>query len=357
MPRILILATGGTIASKESPQGLMPEIKGQEMMRHLGSAADYELEVHDICRWIVRIYRRRSGGSLLERLPQSMALMGLSSPRYRYDGVHRVGPGLYAAQLPKPVVLTGSQIPIHNPLTDAKSNLYLALAMASSKIPGVFVAFANEVILGTRAVKVRTLDFEAFDSINLPPLARANSIGLDFNQDVLEQVKHYYNPDEDFCLKDEISTDVFLMKLTPGLRPEVFAPLVQLGYKAFYLEAFGIGGIHYLHHDLVTTLDHLIKQGIHVVVGSQCLYERSDFSIYDTGRRLLEIGAIEAFDMTSEAAFVKLMWSLAQTSNENVPRLFMQDLAGEVRVRKSYEALMAQSDPKGLPGVQVDSDR
>ena len=102
-------------------------------------------------------------------------------------------------------------------------------------------------------------------------------------------------------------------------------------YRGIILEAFGAGGLHFIRRDLSEKIRMLVQNGVAVVVCSQCLYDSSDFSIYEVGRKILEAGAIPAGDMTTEAAVTKLMWALGQTSSPELLReIFAADFAGEI---------------------------
>ena len=229
----------------------------------------------------------------------------------------------------KPVVLTGSQLPLTHPLSDGLENMRLALAMASSDCRGIFVAFNRKIILGTRAVKVRTTGFHAFESVNFPYIATVNSLGLELHKEYL------MNNDEEYAFNDSLCEDVFLLKLIPGMNPKIFDMLIQMNIKGVVIEAFGIDGLSYIRRDLTQKITELLDKGISVVVCSQCLYERSDFSVYEVGKKGLEHGVIEAFDMTSESCVTKLMWILGKTNDfEEVKKLFNHNYANEVKIRK-----------------------
>ncbi|MDO5733005.1 MAG: asparaginase [Eubacteriales bacterium] len=334
--KLLLLATGGTIASAEGAEGLEPEYSIEDVLHLLNAPLDfYDIEARDILSLDSSNIQPEEWRIIAEAIVQDID---------HYDGIvitHGTDTMAYTASvlsfmlqgLPIPIVLTGAQRPITEVLSDASTNLLTAFAMAASGLPGVFLAFGGEVILGSRAVKTHTSRFQAFESVNLPAVARIDTRGLHFNSQILPYLRSLH-ADRPFEARLDLCTDVFLLKLTPGMRPELFDHLLAMEYKGLVIEAFGIGGIHFLHRDLIQGLEKLLQQGIPVVVTSQCLYEHTDFSLYATGRKLLEKGAIEAFDMTSEAAVTKLIWALGQKEDIDYCRMiFDRDLAGEVHIQ------------------------
>lgn len=331
--KILILATGGTIASEEGANGLQPELKVSDIVA--GSLHN----LHN-CRVDCRDILSLDSSNIQ---PEEWRIIAREAAAAcgDYDGIvitHGTDTMAYTAsaltymlrELPIPVVFTGSQLPFGHPLTDATDNIRCAVAMALSGCPGVFLAFDRRVMLGCRGVKVRTSGFNAFESINYPFVAQVAGSGLEIRRELLPPA-----PKGPFALEEALDTKVFLLKLTPGLDPAIFDLLRQSQYRGILIEAFGAGGLHYLHRDLYEKLLELRRCEIPVVVASQCLYEKSDLSKYEVGKLALQRGVISAQDMTSEAALTKLMWVLARTSGvENVRRWFETDLAGEITLEE-----------------------
>ena len=323
---LLLLTTGGTIASMPGTDGLEPHRSGV-MEREIDQLRTYyDITVRDVMCLDSSNIR-----------PEEWQFIARSIYEMRgdFDGIvvsHGTDTMAYTASavtfmLPDidiPVVFTGSQLPLADMLSDGPDNLRTAFAMAASEKPGIFLAFDRKVMLGCRAVKVRATDFSAFESVNARYAAQITGLGLRVNEQVIPKVK---GPAR---LMDQISSDVFLLKLTPGLSPKIFDALVGMGYKGVVVEAFGLGGVNVLNEGL-SGIRAAMDAGMSVVITTQCLYDSSDLKVYQVGNKLLELGVIQGRDMTTEAAMTKLMWAIGQgMSQKEIRKLFAIDLAGEI---------------------------
>ena len=331
--KILLLTTGGTIASIPGGEGLEPR-RSEVMELALDQLRGfYDITVEDLmcldssnmtpAQWQLiaqRIYQRRKGfdGIVVSHGTDTMA--------YTASAVTFMLPNI-----DKCVVFTGSQLPLADMLSDGPANLRTAFAMAASGHPGIYLAFDRKVMLGCRAVKVRASGFSAFESVNARYAAQVTNRGLVVDERVLPVRR---GPAR---LCPEISENIFLLKLTPGLNPAVFDVLAAMGYKGIVIEAFGLGGVNVLHKGL-RGIRRAVEDGISVVVTTQCLYDSADLRVYQVGTKLLELGVIQGRDMTSEAAMTKLMWGIGQGMNpEEIKKLFARNLAGEVDIESGEE--------------------
>lgn len=329
MKKILMLTTGGTIASLPSSEGLAPSGSDTILSRISPSLELYDVTTKEILTL---------DSTNIQPEEWKIIANAIYADINNYDGIvvtHGTDTMGYTSSMmsfmllnvPIPVVFTGSQVPITSPLSDAPLNLSCALEMAASGVAGVFVAFDRKIILGCRAVKVRTSAFDAFESVNYPYAAVVNSAGLTINHAVIKA------PDGPCVPAGNIDADVYLLKLTPGTNPRIMDMMIDSGCHGIVIEAFGAGGLQFVRRDFMSRIEKAVEAEIPVVVCSQCLYERSDFSIYQVGQKALAKGAIQGFDMTREAAVTKLMWALGKTrSVAEISKMFLTSFAGEVMV-------------------------
>ena len=313
MKHILMLGTGGTIACKRSDAGLKPVITSEEILSYVPDSKRYcdidSLQVFNI-------------DSTNIQPKHWLAIADAIEKNYdNYDGFvicHGTDTMAYTSSAlsyliqnsPKPIIITGAQKPISMEITDAKTNLLDSLRFAACPdAHGVCIVFNGKVIAGTRAKKLQSKSFNAFDSINFPVLATIR------NNKIVHYVKESC-PCSYPAFYIDINPRVFLLKLIPGMDPE-FLSWIGEHYDAVIIESYGVGGLPSVEHkDFLKAVDKLIADGKIVVMSTQVMYEGSDMEVYEVGHVAKErYGLIEAYDMTLEATVTKLMWIMAQTKD------------------------------------------
>lgn len=335
MKHILLIATGGTIASAEDGNGLSPALTGEELARSVP-------EIEGLCE--LDIVQPMNIDSTNMRPADWLRIAEVIRENYdAHDGfvvLHGTDTMSYTAAAlsyliqdsPKPIVLTGSQQPMGNPFTDAKINLYQSLVYAvSDRSRDVSIVFGGYAIAGTRARKQRTMSFNAFNSINYPVLAYLRQDKIICSGSAAVSA----GPAECDCAGDgaaraadgaldeprfytELNSRVCALKLTPGLTPDIFR-LLKPDYDAVILETFGMGGVPERGADGASYQEAIfdwVDSGRTVVMTTQVPEEGLDLGVYEVGRAYAEHpGILKGGDMTTEALVAKTMWALGQTSD------------------------------------------
>ena len=320
MKKILMIATGGTIASRRTPQGLTPLMTSEEVLRFVPG-------VGQLCQVeAIQLFNLDSTNITPKHWLEMAAAIEAHYPDY--DGFvlcHGTDTmACTAATLsyliqrsPKPIVVTGAQRPIDLEITDAKQNLLDSFLYACHPgASGVQIVFDGKVIAGTRAKKTRTKSYNAFSSINFPYLALLQ------DGRVIQYLREQPAPQPVFY--HTLDPKIGLCKLIPGAEASLLRFYLE-NYDGVMIESFGLGGLPQGEDfGFFREIDRFAGEGKTIVMTTQVQSEGSDLSIYQVGKLAKQRHRmLETYDMTLEAAVTKLMWILGQTRDpEAISRLF-----------------------------------
>lgn len=237
--------------------------------------------------------------------------------------------------LTKPIILTGSQLPIGKLRTDGKENLITALEIAADKdingrpiVPEVCIYFQNILLRGNRTSKINAENFNAFNSANLAPLAEAG-VTIRYNSNLI--LKPDY--DKEVIFYESLAENIAVLKIFPGIPKEVVKSVLNIkGLKGIVLETYGSGNA--ICDDwFLEELYKAVKRDVVIVNVTQCLFGTVVMDRYETGQTLLKTGVISGFNLTTEAAIAKLMFLFGLNKNsEEVRELMQTSLRGEMNL-------------------------
>ncbi|MBB6273118.1 L-asparaginase [Pedobacter cryoconitis] len=336
MTKILIIYTGGTIGMVNNPlTGSLIPFDFEQIQQNVPELArlNYHLSVH-------------SFDPILDSSNMDPViwaeLAGIIEKTYNdYDGfvvLHGSDTMAYTASalsfmlknLAKPVVLTGSQLPIGEIRTDAKENLITALEIVATKnngfamVPEVCIYFDYQLFRGNRSIKYNSEKFEAFQSPNYHILAEAG-VNLSFYNNYINEL-----PKEPLQVQSNFNANIGVLKLYPGITAQAVQAITRSAVDAIVLETFGSGNTTTAQW-FIDSLQAAIDQGKLIVDISQCQGGSVELGKYETSKKLQQMGIISGFDMTFEATVTKLMYLMGQNlTNTEIAGLMEQSLRGEL---------------------------
>lgn len=337
---ILLIYTGGTIGMKEDPtvQALRPFDFSQilEEVPELGKFAcridsytfDPLIDSSDVepAFWIELVNLIEEKYDLYDGF---VVLHGTDTMAYSASAVSFLIEGLT-----KPVIFTGSQLPIGAPRTDGKENLISSVEIASGKdaeghalVPEVCICFDNVLIRGNRATKINSDNFRAFRSENLPPLAEAG-ISIRYNPSLIRKPSSWETRP---VFHKHLDTRVSILKIHPGITPSVVRNILcGEGTRAVIIETYGAGNAPSKEWFL-SIVKEASSSGKILLNITQCSAGSVNMDIYATGKCLKEAGVVNGYDSTTESALGKLFFLLGESQdNEFVKGLLDKDLRGEI---------------------------
>ncbi len=344
LPKVSILSTGGTIASKIDYRtgAVTASFSADDILRampELRTIADFSGKA------IYNILSENMRAEYWQELAREIA----REIEKGADGVivaHGTDTMMYTAaaisfmiETPVPIVFVGSQRSADRPSSDNAMNAICAALVAVSDIAEVTVVMHSEesdsscaIHRGTKVRKMHTSRRDAFRSINGEPIGYVDYKAMKLTT----SGDHVKRGAQGLKLKEAIDPKCALIKFTPGASSGILSYYVDAGYHGIVIEGTGLG---HVSTEWIPQIERAVSSGIPVVITSQCLHGRVCDRVYDTGRDMLRAGAIECEDMLSEVALVKLMWSLGQSDDPDViAGIMKKNTAGEISERSIVES-------------------
>ena len=334
---ILLIYTGGTIGMKESAHGLAPFDFSQILS-----------EVPELQKFTFKIdsytFDPLIDSSDVEPGMWKELAVRIKEKYDAYDGfvvLHGTDTMAYSASalsfmldgLAKPVIFTGSQLPVGSLRTDGKENLVSAIEVASAKdargramVPEVAIYFNSQLIRGNRATKVNATAFDAFRSPNCPPLAEAG-IRIRYNKALIR----YPSTEAPLTIHTNLDTRVAILKVHPGITEQVARNvLLGSGIRAVIIETYGSGNA--ISKPWFTDIIRQSSASGKILLNiTQCLAGDVNMNLYATGKALKEAGVVSGSDITTEGGLAKLFFLMGEyADNEKVKRLLEKNLKGEI---------------------------
>ena len=337
LPKISILGTGGTIASRIDYKtgAVNPAFSAEELYSIIPELSDYanintelisniaseQMNPEDWKNMAEKVIEKISDGNQGIVIGHGTDTMAYTSAALSFALVN----------CPIPVILTGAQRSTDRPSSDASLNMISSVIVASkNQLNGVYLAMHssiedNEVSIhcGTRVRKNHTSRRDAFQSIGIEPIAIVNQGNVTIN-------KKFNDTKNKFEVKVNFDENVSLLKFHPGFNPKIIDAIVDSNTKGIILEGTGLG---HVNSKCNSAIKRAIDKGMFVGMTSQCLNGRIKMTVYSAGRDLLKLGVIPLEDMLPETALVKLMWAYGNYKDEEIQKIMTTNIAGEFTER------------------------
>lgn len=337
---VLLIFTGGTISMSEDPStGVLRPIDFERLLEFIPELKQIGVNVKSI-----PFFPFIDSSDVEPSMWEKLALI-IQENYDEFDGfvvLHGTDTMAYTASalsfmlenLSKPVILTGSQLPVGMMRSDAKENLLTSIEMASTYengravVPEVCIFFEDTLYRGNRTTKKNTEHFNAFNSYNYPPLAKAG-VHIKFFKSAI----HYPDSGSSLNVRTKVDRNIAILKLFPGITQHTVHAILNIeGLKAIVLESFGAGNAPRKLWFFEELLD-ATKRGIIIVNRSQCSTGSVEMGRYETSLNLMNAGVISGFDCTTEALVAKLMYLLGEFKNvDQVKQNLSVSICGEMTV-------------------------